>query len=194
MMNANMTTETAPKQEEIDTLISDLGNKNGLVRQEARKKLEIMGIHATSSLIKALNAPNENVRWEAAKALKDLRDPRAADALVHALMDDSFEVQWLAAEALIALELDAVVPLLRGLTEHSESTFLRQGAHHVLHGLERKRLLDRETQSVLDQLRSLEPLEPFPMAAEKALKSLENGKTTSKGHVHENKEGSQRKR
>ncbi len=192
-MTANITTDGKPKQEEIDALISDLGNKNGLVRQQARNKLEMMGIHATSSLIKAFSSTDQNVRWEAAKALKDLRDPRAADALVHALMDDSFEVQWLAAEALIALELDAVVPLLRGLTEHSESMFLRQGAHHVLHGLERKRLLDRETQSVLDQLRSLEPLEPFPMVAERALKSLEGSKTTSGGHGGKNQEGSQRK-
>lgn len=192
-MTANITTESPPKQEEIDALISDLGSKNGLVRQQARNKLEMMGLHATSSLIKALGLTNENVRWEAAKALKDIRDPRAAHALVNALMDDSFEVQWLAAEALIALDLEAVVPLLKGLIDHSESTFLRQGAHHVLHGLELKRLLDRETQTVLDQLRSLEPLEPFPMAAEKALKSLENDKSTSGGHGGKNQEGSQRK-
>ncbi|MFH2056037.1 MAG: HEAT repeat domain-containing protein, partial [bacterium] len=153
-------------------LIAQLALKDGMVRREARHELEKLGNEASPLLAQALGDQHENVRWEAAKALANIKDPATAPALVKALMDERFEVQWLAAEALIALGPDAVVPILGELTASYGSLYLRQGAHHVLHALERKHLLEPRVQRVVDELRSLEPLEPFPMTAKRALESL----------------------
>jgi hypothetical protein len=81
------------------------------------------------------------------------------------------EVRWLAAEGLIALEERALVPLLQALEVDFESPFLRQGAHHVLHALERKKRLNEKTLAVLDTLRFLEPRMEVALAARKALDS-----------------------
>jgi len=152
--------------------LSQLGSRNGLARQQARKALERAGHAATSYLTEKLNSNDANIRWEAAKALIKIADPKAAPALVRALTDESFEVQWLAAEALIALGREALRPLLEGLIRSYGSVYMRQGAHHVLHDLERRQLLPPATLNVLDELRCLEPLEPYPVSARRALKEL----------------------
>ena len=53
--------------------------------------------------------------------------------LVQALEDDEFGVRWTAAVVLAQVGDDALPPLLHALTEQHESTWLREGAHHVLH-------------------------------------------------------------
>jgi hypothetical protein len=63
------------------------------------------------------------------------------------------ETQTIAAEGLIALEEKALVPLLQALQVDSESPFLRQGSHHVLHALERKKRLNGKTLTLLETLR-----------------------------------------
>jgi HEAT repeat protein len=156
----------------ISSLIRSLDDSDGLKRRDAREELEQIGKPATPYLIKALDDASKRVRWEAAKALVAIKDSRAAPALVNSLMDEVFEIQWLAAEALIALGTDSVVPLLKKLITDYRSLFLRQGAHHVLHDLEKKNLLDPETQDVVDDLRCIEPMEPFPYRAKRALDSL----------------------
>ena len=87
-------------------------------------------------------------------------------------MDEDYEVRWLAAEALIALGMDAIKPLLRKLLSHYDSTFLRVGAHHVLESLKKDKSMDAETAEVLDELAAILPLEPYPMAAKNALETL----------------------
>jgi HEAT repeat protein len=165
-------TVTAAVRDRIDGLVKDLASRNGVVRQRARKELCQLGKPAGPALARALKHRDENVRWEAAKALAHIQDPKAAPALVQCLMDEVFEVQWLAAEALIALGKHALIPLLEAITTNYGSVFLRQGAHHVLHALERRGLLDADTQLVIDELRYLDPLEPYPIGAQRALDSL----------------------
>jgi len=156
----------------VTELIADFKSEDGLVREHAREEIVNRGSKATSDLVEALSDKAHQVRWEAAKSLTKIRDPKAAPALVDALEDSSFEVQWLAAEALIQLKRDAIVPILQALTKRYESQYLRAGAHHVLHALEREELLDEKTLPVLDELRSLTPSEPYPMAARNALEQL----------------------
>ena len=158
----------------LPQLISELSNKDGLVRRHARERVEHSGYEATPRLIELLDSPNINARWEAAKALIHIADPTAGPALVRALMDESFEIQWLAAEALIALGQDAIGPLLEGIIHNYGSIFIRQGAHHVLHDLEQRQLLSPEVHRVLDDLRCLEPTEPIPLSAVRALETIGN--------------------
>ena len=160
-----------PDGKRIAGFIDLLRDKDGLRRQKARFSLEKIGKEATPFLIGALSDRIEHCRWEAAKTLISIKDPQAAPALVEALMDKSFEIQWLAAEALIALRTVSVPPLLKALIEHSDSADLQQGAHHVLHALERERLLDERTVKVLDALRSLDADVWVITAAQKALKN-----------------------
>jgi HEAT repeat protein len=156
----------------IETLIGQLQSKKWVDRQRARIALEKIGRRAAPWLIELLSSRNKRVRWEACKALGHIRYPAAAAPLVSALTDDSMEVRWLAAEGLIALEERALVPLLQTLEVDFESPFLRQGAHHVLHALERKKKLNENTLAVLDTLRFLEPKMQVALAARQALDSL----------------------
>jgi len=80
------------------------------------------------------------VRWEAAKALSQIANPASIQALLEALSDKTFEVRWMAAEGLIRIGRKAVIPLLEALVEHSDSYWLREGIHHVLHDMNRGRL------------------------------------------------------
>ncbi|HMK16194.1 MAG TPA: HEAT repeat domain-containing protein, partial [Methanomicrobiales archaeon] len=51
-------------------------------------------------LIALLEHPELNVRWRAAEALGEARDPRAVGPLIAALKDEYQDVSWIAAEAL----------------------------------------------------------------------------------------------
>jgi HEAT repeat protein len=116
------------------------------------------------------------VRWEAAKALADIVDVRAASELVAALEDSNFGVRWLAAEGLIAIGRDALPSLMKALTKRSDSAWLREGAHHVLHDLSKGDLdLKDLVAPVIAGLERVEPevevLEPANAALDK-IKSL----------------------
>ncbi|HTY38767.1 MAG TPA: HEAT repeat domain-containing protein [Bacteroidota bacterium] len=156
----------------MNELIEGLHSKDGHVRSRARRGLVSAGREGLPTLIALLTDPNRNVRWEVCKALGEMREPDAAEALTGALDDENIEVRWLAAEALIALRARAVIPMLRALERSFNSLFMRQGAHHVLHALERERLLNSETLAVLDTLRYLEPQISVPLAARRALESI----------------------
>jgi len=119
-----------------------------------------------------LSDRKQQLRWEGCKALGNIMDPAAAKVFVNALSDESVEVRWLAAEGLIALEKKALGPLLQILETKFESPFVREGAHHILHALERRKLLTKYTLAVLDSLRYLEPKSSVAWAAHSALDSI----------------------
>jgi HEAT repeat protein len=123
------------------------------------------------ALIAALHSPSDHTRWESAKALNDIRDPRAAPALVDALEDEESAVRWLAARALIGLGRSALIPLLNCIERASDSSWMREGAHHVLHSLIRDGVAD-EAIPVLEALENLEPTVEAPVAAYQALQQL----------------------
>lgn len=149
-----------------------LADHDGPTRQRARLSLVAIGQPAVASLVEALAVQNENVRWEAAKALSQIGGPAAAPAQVQALEDENFSVRWLAAEGLIAAGRDGLEPLLRALVGRSHSVWLREGAHHVLHTLASDENLHTLLTPVLRALDDLEPALEVPVAAEKALKAL----------------------
>lgn len=124
-------------QQSIETLIKDLASKNGQTREAARNALVVIGRPAIPHLLSLLENHNHQIRWEAVKALGETKDPTAMDGLLQALVDVEFDVRWLAAEGLVALGTQAVIPLLQTLSkiQENDSGFLRDGAHHVLNAV-----------------------------------------------------------
>jgi HEAT repeat protein len=118
--------------EMISDLVNKLGSNDGFVREHARLSLIDLGKEAVPALIQALASRQQQVRWEAAKALAKIADPKSISSLIKALQDEVFDVRWLAAEALIAIGPDSVKPLLVVLIDEPKELFLREGAHHVI--------------------------------------------------------------
>jgi HEAT repeat protein len=164
--------EERAKVESIETLINNLGNADDDVRVKARRSLVAMGKTAVAPLAKGLENKKYLIRWEAAKALNEIGNPAAAPALVKALEDEEFDVRWIAAEGLIKMNINGVIPLLRALKERGDSTLLREGAHHVFHDLS-KGALKKILAPVLAVLEGIEPGEEVPLAALKAMETLE---------------------
>lgn len=156
----------------VDVLIAQLSSNDGKERSRARADLVTLGKPAVAALLAMLaDHANHTRRWEAAKALSEIADPVTAPTLVATLEDGSFDIRWLAAEGLIALKRAALPSLLQALIAHSESVWLRQGAHHILCSRS-----DPATQSLLAPVCAA--LEGFgsdlmiPPAAQKALQEL----------------------
>jgi HEAT repeat protein len=155
----------------INSLIANLASEDGMLRVNARRSLVTIGGPSVPFLIQALANRNKWMRWEAAKALGQIGDPAATQALVIALEDRIFDVRWLAAEGLIAIGREALVPLLHALINHPDSLWLREGVHHVLHDLAKGKL-DEVLQPVLAALEDIEPSVEVSFAAERALDAL----------------------
>ncbi len=114
--------------------MEQLAGKDGMIRLKARESLVAMGEPAVPLLIRALrNSTSDQLRWEAAKALGAISDPRSIPQLVKALEDRNSDVAWLAAEALHKFKKAAWPSLLRAVTNMGpDSVSLRHGVHHVL--------------------------------------------------------------
>lgn len=164
----NNTAENA----KLQALLGKLNCDVSVECQKARRSLVAMGSAAIPYLVKALASKKRWVRWEAAKALGQIGDSTATEALVIALEDKSFDIRWLAAEGLISIGLPAMMPLLRELTKNADSVWLREGAHHVLHDMNRADL-DDILRPVLAALDGPEPVLEVPAAANAALEALQ---------------------
>lgn len=116
----------------VDGLIQQLGDRDGVTRERARRSLVSLGSPGVEPLLQALKSKKSRVRFEAAMCLRDIADRRAIDGLVEALSDRTFEIRWVAAEALINVGRPVVSFVLHALMEHADSTWLRDGCRHVL--------------------------------------------------------------
>jgi HEAT repeat protein len=157
---------------EITDLIDRLQNPDGFTRQEARTRLIEIGSPAVPALVKALQQSTYWGQWEAAKALSEIRAASSAPALVAALEDDNNGVRWLAVNALIGIGRAALPPLLDALTQRAGSFWLREGAHHVLHGMRDVGMLRKPELAVYQALRDPAPDIEVPWVAERALKEI----------------------
>ena len=120
---------------DIASLVGELSDRDGVVRERARKALVTLGGDAVSPLNDLLiSSHSEQARWEAAKILGKIEDKRSIPALVKALGDSNTDVGWVAAEGLKKFEMDAWPSLLNALIEGDpeDSGLLYLGAHHVL--------------------------------------------------------------
>jgi HEAT repeat protein len=159
----------------LDSLIAILSDQDDGLRVKARQSLVTIGKAAIPSLAETLKEKDDLARWEAAKALGEIGTPEAAPFLVRALEDEVFDIRWLAAIGLIGMNIKGLKPLLHALMEQGDSAFLRQGAHHVIHDLN-KGELRRYLSVVLATLENVEPSMSVPQAAYHALEMLEKEK------------------
>lgn len=159
----------------VAELVARFAERDVITRQNARIALEEIGPPSVEALLAALETPVFRVRWEAAKALSTIADPRAAPALVRRLRDRAVGIRWLAAEGLIAIGRLSLRPLLESLISHSDSIEMREGAHHVLHDL----LPGKEFMHIVPVLEALEHPAPeleVPIAAQAVLDQMDAGK------------------
>jgi HEAT repeat protein len=161
------------KGEPIDSLINDLASDDWVVRVRAREGLVSRGSKAIKPLTKALASPNQWVRWESAKALCEIGNPKATDALIKALQDKMFDVRWLAAGGLITIGRKTIVPLLQAVIDKPDSVWIREGAHHVLHDLAEGKLLP-VLEPVLKALQDVDASVEGPLVAKIALDKIKN--------------------
>jgi len=126
------TTDAVTCAPSVDGLIQQLGDRDGVTRERARRSLVSLGSPGVEPLLQALKNKKSRVRFEAAMCLRDIADRRAIDGLVEALGDRTFEIRWVAAEALINVGRPVVPVVLHALMEHADSTWLRDGCRHVL--------------------------------------------------------------
>ena len=149
-----------------------LATKGGMQRKSAREKLVALGREATPVLLRLLEDPHSTVRWEAALALKDIADPRAAEALAGAMKDENGDVRWVAAEALAAIGREGMRTMLKVLMEDANSFELRDAAHVAISLLPDRE--DRETLApIYEALRKGNSPEVVMMEAAGALEALE---------------------
>jgi hypothetical protein len=163
---------TFQESSDIKELIATLQNPDGFTRQEARTRLVEIGSPAVPALVEALQQFTGWGRWEAAKALSDIQAPQSAPTLVEALEDEDNSIRWLAVNGLIGIGRAALPPLLDALTQRAGSVCLREGAHHILHGMRELGMLRKPELAVYRALRDPAPDIEVPWAAEEALKEL----------------------
>jgi HEAT repeat protein len=156
----------------IQVWIDDLGSLKESERLKARSSLIREGANAVSPLIHELSNSNSRARWESAKALAAIKDPSAAPALVHTLTDEDHDVRWAAMQALIVFDRAGLEPLLQALMRDFDSVWLREGAHHILNVLKKRRELRQPSLHVLRALEGVEPEVTVARAAEAAWESL----------------------
>ncbi len=167
-MQASKKSKSGINKHAIESLIKDLMSDDGVVRNKARLELVEMGECTIDFLAELVNNSNDRVRWEAIKAMGAIRTPFAIPFLVDALEDEMSSVRWLAAEGLIALKNDGIRAILEALIEPKESYLLRQGAHHVLHDLNKK-LNDDKIAELISLLEHPEVHVRIPMMAKQIL-------------------------
>lgn len=158
----------------LESILRDLSSDNDQARVRARFQIVTLGNSAVPYLIEFLRSKKRLLRWEAAKALEEISDPESASALVEALEDEEFDVRWLSAEALVRLGFQSLGPLLRALMIRGDSVWLREGAHHVIHDLNKGALMKylSPLHKLLTSNRSLK----IRWAAKSALEALEKDK------------------
>jgi len=116
----------------IKNNIYKFADNDGLVRENARKQLVDIGPPAIDFLSAMETHPKSIARWEAVKALAEIRNLVAAPLLINALEDRNGDVRWLAAEGLAALGKEGLKAVLEALIVYPDTVALRKGAHHVL--------------------------------------------------------------
>ena len=101
---------TTLNSNQFDPLLTKILSKDGAERERARHELASIGPPVVPYLLTMVSHPNVGLRVEIMKLLGAIADPLAAERLTEALDDEAVEVRWLAAQALIALREDALIP------------------------------------------------------------------------------------
>ena len=155
----------------IHSLVTGMTTGTATERRIAREALIDIGGPAVPALVRELESSSAHVRLEAAKALAEIGEARAAPALVRALEDGNASVRRTAARGLIGLGRGALIPLLEALEQASDSMRLREGARRVLRALVQEGAA-KEAAPVLAVLEDMEAPAEVPGVAFNVLQSL----------------------
>ena len=113
--------EKEAQEQEIQQLVRELGDSDGMIRTHATVALSRMGEPAVPALTEALSHQDVGIRWNAVVALNMMGEPAklAVPALIKALKDEHKEIRATAAGALAKTgtaeaqaEQDEFVPIL----------------------------------------------------------------------------------
>ncbi len=159
----------------IDEQICNLASSDDPTRIKARQSLVAIGRRAVPYLIRALEDKYDSTRSEAVKALTEIGGEETAPGLVKALHDEEFGIRWAAAEGLIAMNVRSLKALFQALEEEPDCSLLREGAHHVLHGLARGELRKYLT-PVLAAVEGPAPMAQTLVAAYRAMEDMQKAK------------------
>ena len=175
-----MNPQTPDTEQKISELITALGDSDFLKRQHARLLLVHHEPESIPALLRALESPEAQIRWEAVSALGDIRSPETGPALTDMLMDEETSVRWAAMESLIRMGRDSLRPILEKFVKDFNSLWLREGVHHILRVLKDRHELNEREIALFDKLdeQSIPGFEPSwngqeAWAAEKALEVLD---------------------
>jgi HEAT repeat protein len=172
---ANVIGEMGYNQAADALVVAIASNLPGLHRVAAQA-LQELGNPAVPALIRALQHPDNHLRWHAARVLGRIGDPQAIPALTEALEDVDNGVRWLAGEALIRLGDEVLEPLLQNLVHKRINAFRRSSTIHVLAHFQREGL--QAIAPVVEALRSVNYAVLTPMAAYEVLQELHRIKSS----------------
>jgi len=97
----------------IESFIEGLGSRSVSVRADSRQSLRVAGAAAVPFLIRATEAEDAIMRWEAVNLLGILGDPRATNAVFRvATTDLDVHARWRANWALVRLDDGSCIPRL----------------------------------------------------------------------------------
>jgi HEAT repeat protein len=158
----------------VSSLIEQLSDRDGLVRDRARHTLALIGPPAVPALLERAHSPVKRLRWEVAKALSAIAEPSSIPALVEFLSDPESDIRWLGAVGLIRIGPRSIPPVLRILIEKPESIDIRRSAHHVFRDLGEQNPVAFEILGpVLDVLGDTDPPSALPPRAEEAFQRIQ---------------------
>ncbi len=116
---------------EVASLITDLVSEYANTRKKARKKLVEMGKDVVPQIHKTLLSKNKLLKWEAALVVEEIGDISSIPVFTELLEDSETDIRWIAAEGLINVGRDCIVPLLKEIMAKGDSYYIRNGVHHV---------------------------------------------------------------
>lgn len=118
--------------ESIAYLIPDLAeNNNYQKKSNARRFLVDKGKKILPQINQLLNTKNPHIRKEASKIIELIGAQESIPILIHLLDDDEGSIRWIAAEGLVHIGRETIVPLLNEIIEHGDNLYLKLGARHV---------------------------------------------------------------
>jgi hypothetical protein len=154
-------------------LIEQLHDRNRCARHRAQLELIQAGEDVVPLLEQAISSGDLYLSWWAAKTLSQMCVPAVIPILIDMLRkNEDAGIRWIAAEGLINMGREGLAPLLETLMAHSDSVWLRGGAHHVLCTLYKRGIDSRAIESTLRALDSIEPAIDVPWAAKDTLDHL----------------------
>ncbi|MEE2657520.1 MAG: HEAT repeat domain-containing protein [Candidatus Latescibacterota bacterium] len=109
-----------------DPEIERLSSMQSKIREKAAGKLLLFGERVVPRLIEETDSELIRVRFEVARILGRIKDPRATDALIELLNDSSFNVAQYAAWGLGEIQAPAAVPELLRHTQSVSKGFRGQ--------------------------------------------------------------------